>query len=179
MNILNKPLDELKTALGTDFTRGLTKKGVDKNTAAFGRNIPFGTSENVMSSFFKSLLSDVMPWLFCVICILSFFLQQNASLTASVVLFGVYVLARLGTHLYIHYVNRRILSHKRLTSAVIRDNKRQVVNIKNLVPGDILLLSPGDFVPCDCIVIECDDFSVFESFITSDCSQITKLSQSH
>ncbi len=50
------------------------------------------------------------------------------------------------------------------TSAVIRDGSEQIIDSANIVPGDILVLSAGDFIPADGRIIDsyvlmCDEFA--------------------
>lgn len=177
MNILNKTLSELKEALGTDFMRGLSKKAVHDNTAAFGINAPFDVGDKIFSAFFKSLLSDVMPWLFLAICILSVFLEKGSSVAASAVLFLIYIVLRLCGFVYVKLIDRRISSYRNISTNVIRSGKRQTINAKNLVPGDIIFLNSGDLIPCDCIIINSDNFSVYETFITNNHKPVAKKSQ--
>lgn len=178
MNILNRSLDELKEALGTDLKNGLSQKGVADNTSAFGHNVPFNSQDGFFLSFFKSLLSDVMPWLFLGICILSLLFNRSASITASAVLFFIYIALRLLIYVYISSIDKKINSYRKISATVIRNGKKQNINAKNLVPGDILILSSGDFVPCDGIVIEADSLYTFESFITSNPNPVAKKPQS-
>ncbi len=177
MNILNKPLFELQKALGTDFEKGLSKKSVSANTAAFGLNIPFEETGSFFTNFFKSLLSDVMPWLFVGVLILSSFFEQRSSLTVPLVLFCIYIALRFMISAYTKITERKINTYRQITCNVIRSGKNQQINAQELVPGDILILNTGDFVPCDCIVISCENFSVYESFITSEHQAVYKFSQ--
>ena len=44
------------------------------------------------------------------------------------------------------------------TATVMRDGKRQEIELKNLVPGDIVLLSAGDMSPADVRLLSARDF---------------------
>lgn len=177
MNILNKSLSELQKALSTDFSKGLSAKGVRDNTDAFGLNTPFDENESILAAFLKSLLSDVMPWLFLAICVLSFIFEKSASLVISVVLFFVYIALRFCVFGYIKFTDRKINSYRTIFSTVIRGGKHKRISARHLVPGDILLLKSGELVPCDCIIIESEGLSVYESFITAECRRVLKKPQ--
>ncbi|MBQ9941340.1 MAG: cation-transporting P-type ATPase [Clostridia bacterium] len=177
MNILNKPLDELKRILGTDFSKGLSQDRVKKNAEAFGLNIPFDDQENKLSLFFKNLFSDVMPWLFIGLCLISLFLERKSFMLPAFVLFLVYVSVRLATFMIIKNIDDDIKVYRKITSVVIRHGKTHRINAKQLVPGDIMILKKGDFVPCDCIVIDALAFSVYEAYITSNPNTTPKKSQ--
>ncbi|MBQ9921280.1 MAG: cation-transporting P-type ATPase, partial [Clostridia bacterium] len=179
MNILDKPLSELKNALGTDFEKGLDANGVKNNTEAFGDNSLFDKESDSASSFFKALLSDVMPWLFIALCVLSLFLKRFGYVVPCLILFSVYVIIRFGIHYSLSVIDRQIGAYRKIYTTVIRNGQRKRINAQFLVPGDILILGKGDFVPCDCIVINSQDFSVYESYITSNPDAIPKKSQHH
>ncbi len=177
MNILNKPLSELKTALGTDFSVGLSSKGVRANTDAFGLNMPFDENESILLSFLKSLLSDVMPWLFLAMCVLSLVLRRSTSLAVSIVLFLIYIVLRFCVYGYIKLTDRKVNAYRKIFCTVIRGGKKRKINMRDIVPGDILLLKSGEIVPCDCIIVSAQELSVYESFITSECRPILKKPQ--
>ncbi len=61
-----------------------------------------------------------------------------------------------------------------ITAAVTRDGKLQEVPLHNLVPGDIVTLTPGDLVPADGEVINSKDFFLNESSLTGESFPVEK-----
>lgn len=59
-------------------------------------------------------------------------------------------------------------------SLVIRNSKREMIDSKLLVPGDILVLLKGDKVTADGIVLNANDFFVSEAFLTGESELINK-----
>lgn len=55
-----------------------------------------------------------------------------------------------------------------ITSTVLRDGFIGEVPLSLIVPGDVVVLSPGDVVPADGVVIEADDFFLNESALTGE-----------
>ena len=51
---------------------------------------------------------------------------------------------------------------------VIRDGVEIVVNQEKVVPGDIVVLSPGDKIPADSRLIEMQNFEVVEAALTGE-----------
>jgi Ca2+-transporting ATPase len=51
---------------------------------------------------------------------------------------------------------------------VIRDNKEMLIESINLVPGDLMVLSEGDKIPADGIVVKANDLCVDESSLTGE-----------
>jgi len=50
-------------------------------------------------------------------------------------------------------------------AAVLRDGVPTTVSAREVVPGDVILLAPGSFVPADARVLQADDLSVDESML--------------
>lgn len=71
----------------------------------------------------------------------------------------------------------------RPTAIVVRDRGQITTGIENVVPGDILVLRPGVYVPADARLVEADHLSVDESTLTGESLPATKtvdaLSGSH
>ncbi len=61
------------------------------------------------------------------------------------------------------------------TCRVLRDNKEQIMETKYLVPGDIILLSPGDKIPADSYIIESYNLETNEAQLTGESLPIEKM----
>lgn len=57
---------------------------------------------------------------------------------------------------------------------IIREGTEHVISQDELVPGDIIILSPGDKVPADARLIEAQNFEVIESALTGESLPIEK-----
>jgi Mg2+-importing ATPase len=61
-----------------------------------------------------------------------------------------------------------------LTCRVMREGVEQTVPVSAIVPGDIVLLSAGNLIPVDGIVIEAEDFLVNEASLTGESFPVEK-----
>lgn len=59
---------------------------------------------------------------------------------------------------------------------VIRDGKEQTVESTQIVSGDLIILSPGDIVPCDIRLVSDERLQVNESILTGETVSVTKSS---
>ncbi len=59
---------------------------------------------------------------------------------------------------------------------VLRSSKEVIVNKKELVPGDIVLLESGDRVPADMRIVKAENFLVDESVLTGESLPLSKIS---
>ncbi|TLV02436.1 magnesium-translocating P-type ATPase [Dyadobacter luticola] len=55
-----------------------------------------------------------------------------------------------------------------LKSLVVRDGAQVLVNLKEIVPGDIIRLKAGDIIPADCRIMESNELHVNESSLTGE-----------
>jgi Mg2+-importing ATPase len=60
------------------------------------------------------------------------------------------------------------------TARVLRDGRERVVPVRDIVPGDVILLAAGNLVPADGRVIEAQDFLVSEASITGESFPVEK-----
>jgi magnesium-transporting ATPase (P-type) len=59
-------------------------------------------------------------------------------------------------------------------ASVLRDRKRQTVDAETLVPGDIVLLEPGDKVPADLRILEARGLKILEAALTGESVPVEK-----
>lgn len=83
--------------------------------------------------------------------------------------------------IYQEYKTERVLEALRdLTSPralVIRDGLEQRIAGREVVRGDILILSEGDRVPADAVLISCSHFAADESLLTGESVAVRKIAQ--
>ena len=60
------------------------------------------------------------------------------------------------------------------TATVMRDGARQEISLKNLVPGDIVLLSAGDMVPADVRLVSAKDLFINQAALTGESMPVEK-----
>ena len=69
----------------------------------------------------------------------------------------------------------KLKSMVKTTATVIRqDAGKKEIDIKEIVPGDIVFLSAGDMIPADCKVIQSKDLFVSQSMLTGEALPVEK-----
>ena len=64
------------------------------------------------------------------------------------------------------------------TATVLRSPKgKQEIELKELVPGDLILLSAGDMIPGDCRILQCKDLFISQSILTGESLPVEKRDQ--
>jgi len=89
-----------------------------------------------------------------------------------------FVFAVMGITIYQEYRTERVLEALRdLTSPralVLRESSEQRIAGREVVRGDILLLSEGDRVAADAVLLSCNDFAADESLLTGESVPVRK-----
>jgi len=154
--------------------KGLSEKRALELREKFGENvIPFKEEATWLSIFlsqFKSPLIYIVT--FCGLLSLVFKEYFDALLITFVVIVNVlmgffqeYNAKKTLTAL------RKILKPKTI---VIRDGQKKEVEVKELVPGDLIALGSGDRIPADGKLIEGVNFLVNEAILTGEEEAVTK-----
>jgi Mg2+-importing ATPase len=69
---------------------------------------------------------------------------------------------------------RRLRETLALKVSVLRDGKERPIDVREVVPGDIVLLSAGNLIPADGIVLDARDFLVTQSALTGESFPVEK-----
>ena len=69
---------------------------------------------------------------------------------------------------------RRLRETLALKVMALRDGRPTSIDFKSVVPGDVILLSAGNLVPADGIVLEARDFLVSQSALTGESFPVEK-----
>jgi Mg2+-importing ATPase len=74
----------------------------------------------------------------------------------------------------------KLKSMVKTTATVIRsgeDGGKQELNIRDLVPGDIVVLSAGDMIPADCRIFQSKDLFISQAMLTGEALPVEKRDQ--
>lgn len=68
----------------------------------------------------------------------------------------------------------KLLSIVQIKAAVLRDGSSKEIPVKEIVPGDIVILNAGDIIPGDCLVLESRDLFIDEAMMTGETFPVEK-----
>jgi Ca2+-transporting ATPase len=162
------------TNFKTSQVSGLSSHSVRENLKQYGRNIlPEAVPRSGLSIFigqFKSLPVALLA----VAAGLSI---ATGGVADALVIMGVVTInAVIGyaTESHSEKIIHSLKSLVRPSALGIRDGRITEISAQDIVPGDILILKPGSYVPADARLIEADRLSVDESVLTGESMPVTK-----
>ncbi|MGL5615149.1 MAG: cation-translocating P-type ATPase [Sarcina sp.] len=169
-----KSVDSLANDLNVNLETGLTDTEVKNKFEKFGPNeLKEGHKKTTIQIFFEQF-KDMLVIILLIAAIISIFIGDIES--AAVILIVITINAILGTVQHIK-AEQSLNSLKALSSPkakVIRNGIKTEIDSKDVVPGDVILLEAGDFVPADCRIIENFSLQVNESSLTGESENIIK-----
>lgn len=164
--------DEVINELQTNKELGLSDSDASERLSEYGTNISVKEQE---ISLPKAIAEQVKkPSLIILICLLVIFVLREL-VTGSMSFFlpsvcAALIVIKASLCIYAEYRSRNMLSrlvNRIHTSArVIRNGKEITIDSKSLVPGDIIKLTEGDYIPADARIVDsvalrCDEAVLF------------------
>ena len=172
----SKNVDELYTNLKTSYN-GLSSFDVKRRIEKYGYNtIPRKEKDSLLKIFIGQIMDPI---------VLLLFIAVTFSFLSGEIVDGISIIVIILMDLIIgayeeNKANKTIDSLEKLVPVsvrVIRDSKEMEIDIKELVPGDIVLLESGDKISSDMRIIEAHNLTVDESILTGESIPITKTSK--
>jgi H+-transporting ATPase len=156
----------------TDPSKGLNQSEVDNSHKKYGYNEVLGKKANPLLLFLNKFWG-LSAWMLELIIILSWFLHKHSD--AYIVLGLLMFNAIIGFIQEYNAANAVEALKKKLQVSVklLRDAAWKTLAARELVPGDIIRIRIGDFVPADIKIIQ-GEISVDQSALTGESLEIEK-----
>ena len=160
--------EQLVAHLGANLDKGLTEAQAASRIRETGYNeIPKEKPPGSLRILLNQLLDPVILILLGAALLAYIF---NESWQGTAILVVIVITAAIGffmeSRAYRTLEALRKLGQSR--TRLVRSGKTRSVKIAELVPGDLVLLSPGDIVPADLRLFEAEELSVKESALTGE-----------
>ena len=175
MSAHNQTGDELLRELGSHPESGLTSSQVAELQAQYGENRLREKKKKSTFARFLDQFKDVMILILIAAAIVSFVvvaMEKNWGELFEPALILVIVILNAVMGVYQEGKAEKALDALKNMSApharVIRDGKESVIDAAALVPGDIIKLEAGDFVPADARLLQSTSLKSEESALTGE-----------
>ncbi len=175
--------EEIKRKLRTDFDHGLSSVEADIRHKQYGEN-KFENKKKT-NLFIKFLLqfNDFMIIILLLAAIISAIMAYttgSSDYLDSVIIIGIVVFNAILGLIQENRAEKAIDALAKLSSPyakVKRDGKITDIPCVQVVPGDIVLLETGNFVPADCRIISSNKLEIEESALTGEAVPVCKDSE--
>ncbi|MDD5368324.1 MAG: calcium-translocating P-type ATPase, SERCA-type [Anaerolineaceae bacterium] len=168
------PIDDVAGQFETHLTHGLTSAEARARLLTHGYN---ELTEKPRPGFFKLLLeqfSDFLVRILIVAAILSLALGEVVD--ASAILAIVLLNAILGV-VQESKAEQALVALKKMSAPnarVLRDGTEMTIPTRELVPGDVVILEAGNYIPADLRLFECMNLKVEEASLTGESVPVNK-----
>lgn len=168
---MENPLDE---NIQTDIHHGLTTEEAAKRLEKYGRNELEGTKPKSLLTRFFAQINDVLIYVLIAAATVSAILGEIAD--ASIIGLVVIINAIVGVIQESKAESAlEALQNMTVPKAIVRrDGVQKEIPSQEVVPGDIVLLDAGRFVPCDLQLVETVQLKIEEAALTGESVPVEK-----
>lgn len=156
---------------------GLTSNEADVRKKEFGLNIIKEKDKRTGLSIFLSQFKSPFILVLLFAAIIAFFLLE---ITDGLIIVAIILISSI-LGFYQEYKSEKALQALKkyisFNTKVLRDGEKKEVDVKELVPGDIVFLKLGDIVPADIRILDSGKIYANESVITGESYPVIKYSQ--
>ena len=153
---------------------GLSLKEVIKRREFYGKNILKEEKKKSILSFIIDSFKDPFIYILIVLAVINFSLGDKLGSLIIILLAIISSTIRLVQDYSAYKFDLKLKSKLFTVISTIRDNKVKDINIKDIVPGDIIELNAGSIIPSDVILLEVKDLFINQSIFTGESVPIEK-----
>ena len=175
----NQNIEETKKYFKLDEKQGLSKEQVEENRQKYGLNELEAKKKKSLLVKFLEQFKDFMIIILIIAAIISGvvgYLEGEGITDSIIILIVVIVNAIIGVAQE-SKAEKSLEALQKLSShvaKVLRNGKVEVIQSRELVPGDIVLLDTGDYVPADLRIIEAVNLKAQEASLTGESVPVEK-----
>ena len=177
-NYYNKKVEQLYKELNTSIN-GLTEEEASKRLEKYGENKLAERKKKSNFIIFLNQFNDLMIILLIFASVFSAvisYIQKESYADSVIILIIVVINATLSfieekkADKAIEELNKMFITNNN----VIRNGKKETIDVRKIVPGDIIELEAGDYVSADARIISSEALEVNESTLTGESKNIKK-----
>ncbi|MDD3839374.1 MAG: calcium-transporting P-type ATPase, PMR1-type [Clostridia bacterium] len=160
--------------LKSDKERGLGDKRARQRLEEHGYNQIKSEKKTTILNMFLSQFKNFMVIILLIAAVISGFLGE---LNDTIIIITIVVLNAVLGVLQENKAEKALEALKNMSipsAKVIRDGNTIQVKSTHIVPGDIVILEAGDFIPADGRIVECSNLMVEESSLTGESVPVQK-----
>ena len=181
-NWFNESVEEVEKELHTNINNGLSNEEAQKRREKYGLNELQQKKKKSLLKRFIDQFKDFSIIILIIAAIVSGFVgvAQGEGITDTIIILIVVIVNAIIGVTQESKAEKSLEALQKLTdhaSKVVRDGEVKVVPAKELVPGDIVVLDTGDYIPADLRIIEAVNLQSQESSLTGESVPVEKISK--
>lgn len=166
----------------TDMIKGLSSEQVEEKRSVYGTNEIVSKNKKSIAKMILEQFQDFMIIILIIAAVISGIVGQSngEGFTDSIIILVIVILNAVIGVIQEFKAQKSLESLKNLSaphSKVIREGKLQDLESKYLVPGDIVVLETGDYVPADLRLIEAVNLKTQEAALTGESLPVEKTTE--
>lgn len=164
----------------TDIRHGLTLEEVHERQRLYGKNIITAKKgKNIIQKFIAQFADFMIIILICaaVISLIVSYMEGNPNFIDPIIIMMIIILNAFLGVIQETKAEKALEALKKMSAPsahVLRENKVTEIPSSDLVPGDIVILETGSFVPADCRLIHAINLRVEEASLTGESHPVEK-----
>ena len=179
-NWFNKTVDETISTLKTDVEKGLSTEEIKKRQEKHGLNELKAKKKKSLLVKFLEQFKDFMIIILIISAIISGIvgIAEGEGITDTIIILVVVVVNAIIGVAQENKAEKSLEALQKLSShvaKVMRNGKLEVIPSRELVPGDIVVLDTGDYVPADLRIIEAVNLKSQEAALTGESVPVEKM----
>ena len=174
-------VDDVLAALGTNARSGLPQEQAQERLRQYGRNELVAEAAIPAWRKFLGQFTDLLVILLIVAASISaglwLYERDSALPYEAIAIFAIVLLNALMGYVQQARAEQALAALRQMSAAhasVIRDGNRQSIPATELVPGDIILVEEGDYVPADARLIQSTALQTSEAALTGESLPVSK-----
>lgn len=175
----HKSTEEVKQILQTNEQNGLTQEEVKKARQSYGYNELKETKKKNLWLRFLEQFKDFMILVLILSAIVSGMVgvAKGEGLNDTIIILIVVLVNAIIGVMQESKAEKSLEALKKMSNhvaKVVRDGTLQIIPSKKLVPGDIVVIETGDYIPADLRILEAVNLKVQESALTGESVPVEK-----
>ncbi len=172
-------IEEVEKELETNIKKGLTQEQVTKKREQYGLNELQATKKKTLLQRFIEQFKDFSIIVLIIAAIVSGIvgISKGEGITDTIIILIVVIVNAIIGVAQETKAEKSLEALQKLSdhvAKVMRNGQMQVVASKELVPGDIVVLDTGDYIPADLRIIEAVNLKSQESSLTGESVPVEK-----
>lgn len=175
----NKPIEDVAREMGTDPEKGLKGGEIASRIEKYGKNTLVQKKNKPFMLMFIEQFKSFMIILLIIAAAISGYMgwKTEEGLLDTYIIMGILLLNAIIGAYQEFKAQKSLESLKKMAAPmakVVRDGEAMVVNVEDVVPGDLVELEVGDIVPADIRITESVNMSIQESSMTGESVPVEK-----